>query len=60
MKKKVYLSGPIMDEHEGQARQWREAAKLVPTKSRRERFGLDMAVTPHCANVYVLRCSQFY
>lgn len=27
MKKKVYLSGPIMDEHEGVARSWREAAK---------------------------------
>lgn len=26
-KKTVYLSGPIMDEHEGQAREWRESAK---------------------------------
>ena len=25
--KTVYLSGPIMDEHEGTAREWREAAK---------------------------------
>ena len=28
-KKKVYLSGPIMDEHEGAARAWRELAKKV-------------------------------
>ena len=28
-KKKVYLSGPIMDEHEGVARAWREEAKKV-------------------------------
>lgn len=27
IKKIVYLSGPIMDEHEGHARQWREEAK---------------------------------
>lgn len=26
-RKKVYLSGPIMDEHEGHARAWRETAK---------------------------------
>ena len=26
-KKKVYLSGPIMDVHEGHARQWRQAAR---------------------------------
>ncbi len=25
-KKKIYLSGPIMDEHEGRAREWRRAA----------------------------------
>ena len=25
--KTIYLSGPIMDEHEGEARQWREEAK---------------------------------
>ena len=25
--KKIYLCGPIMDEHEGQARAWREQAK---------------------------------
>lgn len=29
VKKKVYLSGPIMDAHEGQARQWRETAKQL-------------------------------
>ncbi len=30
MKKKIYLCGPIMDEHEGQARQWRgEAARRL-------------------------------
>ena len=32
MKKKVktiYLSGPIMDEHEGTAREWRETAKKL-------------------------------
>jgi nucleoside 2-deoxyribosyltransferase len=28
-KKTIYLSGPIMDEHEGTAREWREAAKLL-------------------------------
>ena len=28
-RKKVYLSGPIMDEHEGAARAWRELAKKV-------------------------------
>jgi nucleoside 2-deoxyribosyltransferase len=27
MKKKVYLSGPIMDEHHGAARAWRDEAK---------------------------------
>ena len=27
--KTVYLSGPIMDEHEGAARSWRDAAKLL-------------------------------
>ena len=26
---KIYLSGPIMDEHEGAAREWREAAKRL-------------------------------
>ncbi|NKB25731.1 MAG: hypothetical protein GKR87_15445 [Kiritimatiellae bacterium] len=25
--RKIYLCGPIMDEHEGQARAWREKAK---------------------------------
>ena len=28
-KKKIYLSGPIMDEHEGIAREWREAVKSL-------------------------------
>ena len=28
-KKKIYLSGPIMDEHAGTAREWREAAKKL-------------------------------
>ncbi|MDD2404200.1 MAG: hypothetical protein GX280_00025 [Lentisphaerae bacterium] len=28
-KKTIYLSGPIMDEHEGHAREWREAAKVL-------------------------------
>lgn len=28
-KKKVYLSGPIMDEYEGRARLWRETAKQL-------------------------------
>ncbi len=28
-KKTIYLSGPIMDEHEGYAREWREAAKAM-------------------------------
>lgn len=28
-KKKVYLSGPIMDVHDGQARKWRETAKQL-------------------------------
>jgi nucleoside 2-deoxyribosyltransferase len=28
-KKKVYLSGPIMDVHEGHARHWRETAKQL-------------------------------
>lgn len=27
--KTIYLSGPIMDEHEGVAREWRDAAKLL-------------------------------
>jgi nucleoside 2-deoxyribosyltransferase len=27
--KKIYLSGPIMDEHSGSAREWREAAKVM-------------------------------
>jgi len=27
MKKRIYLCGPIMDEHEGQARAWRNRAK---------------------------------
>lgn len=27
MKKKIYLCGPIMDEHEGHARAWRQKAK---------------------------------
>ncbi len=27
--KTIYLSGPIMDEHEGYAREWREAAKKM-------------------------------
>ena len=27
--KKIYLSGPIMDEHEGTAREWREDAKKL-------------------------------
>ena len=31
--KKVYLSGPIMDEHEGVARKWREVAKLLLGKN---------------------------
>lgn len=29
MVKKIYLSGPIMDEHEGVAREWRETAKRL-------------------------------
>jgi nucleoside 2-deoxyribosyltransferase len=29
MVKKLYLSGPIMDEHEGTAREWRETAKKL-------------------------------
>ncbi|MBR2641645.1 MAG: hypothetical protein IKD46_00815 [Lentisphaeria bacterium] len=28
-KKTIYLSGPIMDEHEGTAREWRETAKQM-------------------------------
>lgn len=28
-KKTIYLSGPIMDEHEGTAREWRESAKKM-------------------------------
>jgi len=27
--KTIYLSGPIMDEHDGAARDWRESAKLI-------------------------------
>jgi len=27
--KTIYLSGPIMDEHEGDAREWRETAKTL-------------------------------
>lgn len=27
--KTIYLSGPIMDEHEGVAREWRDAARLL-------------------------------
>lgn len=27
--KKIYLCGPIMDEHEGEARAWRETAKTL-------------------------------
>ena len=27
--KKIYLSGPIMDEHAGSAREWRESAKQL-------------------------------
>ncbi len=27
--KKIYLCGPIMDEHEGEARAWREQAKVL-------------------------------
>ena len=32
-KLKVYLSGPIMDEHEGTAREWREAAKRMLSRN---------------------------
>ncbi len=28
-KSKIYLCGPIMDEHEGHAREWREKAKKI-------------------------------
>ena len=28
-RKTIYLSGPIMDEHEGSAREWRTAAKQI-------------------------------
>lgn len=28
-RKTIYLSGPIMDEHEGTAREWRESAKKM-------------------------------
>ena len=31
--KKIYLSGPIMDEHEGIAREWREQAKKLLGKN---------------------------
>ncbi|MFA4943281.1 MAG: nucleoside 2-deoxyribosyltransferase domain-containing protein [Lentisphaeria bacterium] len=29
LKKTIYLSGPIMDVHDGEAREWREAAKRL-------------------------------
>jgi len=29
IKKRIYLCGPIMDEHEGQAREWRNRAKKI-------------------------------
>jgi len=29
MRKKIYLCGPIMDEHDGVAREWRETAKRL-------------------------------
>ncbi len=29
VRKSIYLSGPIMDAHEGEAREWREAAKRL-------------------------------
>ena len=32
-KQKIYLCGPIMDEHEGQARTWRETAKKLLGKN---------------------------
>ena len=32
-KQKIYLCGPIMDEHEGQARAWRETAKKLLGKN---------------------------
>ncbi len=32
-KKAIYLSGPIMDEHEGIAREWRDAAKKILGKN---------------------------
>ncbi len=32
MKRKIYLCGPIMDEHEGQARAWRAKAKELLSK----------------------------
>ena len=31
-KKTIYLSGPIMDEHAGTAREWREAAGQLLSK----------------------------
>ncbi|MFA6102095.1 MAG: nucleoside 2-deoxyribosyltransferase domain-containing protein [Victivallaceae bacterium] len=32
-KKTIYLSGPIMDEHAGHAREWRESAKVLLGKN---------------------------
>ena len=32
MKRKIYLCGPIMDEHEGQARAWRTRARELLSK----------------------------
>ena len=32
-RQKIYLCGPIMDEHEGQARAWRETAKKLLGKN---------------------------
>ena len=31
--KTIYLSGPIMDEHEGEARKWREIAESILSKN---------------------------
>ncbi|MCO5044158.1 MAG: nucleoside 2-deoxyribosyltransferase [Kiritimatiellae bacterium] len=33
MKKRIYLCGPIMDEHEGHARAWRQRAKELLSKN---------------------------
>ena len=33
MKKKIYLCGPIMDEHEGQARAWRDRARKLLSRN---------------------------